>query len=111
MWESPIDILRTNFETELEGDVIKAISKYGIDIDKDRLLEMLRGDRRSYDMGYATGKREVCERIIRRLAKEFNDYNDRAETELEECCLEMFHHYSDKADGLERAVEIIREEM
>ena len=111
MWESPIRILQTGIETQIEEDVIKAVMKYGIDIDKDRLLEMLRGDSRSYDMGYATGKREVCERIIERLSKEFNEYSEKSEEELEECCLEMFHHYCDMANGIERAVKIVQEEM
>lgn len=111
MWESPIKILRTQIETQIEDDVIKAISKYGIDIDKDRLLEMLRGDSHSYDKGYVDGKREVCERILARLAEQFNDYNDRAEEELEENCLEMFHHYYDMAEGIRKAVEIVRSEM
>lgn len=64
MWESPIRVLQTQFESQIEGDVMKAVCKYGIDIDKDRLLEILQNDRNSYDRGYADGKREVCEKVI-----------------------------------------------
>ena len=67
MWESPIKILQTQLVTELEGEVLKAVCKYGVDIDKDRLLELLQNDRNSYDLGYRDGKKEVCEKVIRIL--------------------------------------------
>ena len=114
MWESPIRILQTQIETQIEGDVIKAISKYGIDIDKDRLLEMLRGDSHSYDMGYATGKREVCERIIEKLEEEYSRINTpmlvihmpNGERK------EVFNEYYYGSDlAYEKAIEIIRSEM
>lgn len=95
MWESPIRILQTGIETQIEDDVIKAVCKYGIDIDKDRLLEILCGDRSSYDKGYADGKREVCERIVERL-EEYRRFED---------------HDSLDRQVIDRILEIVKEEM
>lgn len=75
MWESPIKILQTQIETELEGEVLKAVCKYGIDVNRDRLLEILQNDRSSYDEGYAEGKREVCERILEKLEEEAESFS------------------------------------
>ena len=72
MWESPIRILQTQLATELEGEVLKAVCKYGVAIDKDKLLELLQNDRNSYDLGYRDGKKEVCERILLRLEEEYS---------------------------------------
>ena len=99
MWESPIRILQTGIETQIEEDVIKAVMKYGIDIDKDRLLEMLRGDSRSYDMGYATGKREVCERIAEKLSEKISLTKDAFSGQIREVV------------ELHDIVEIVRSEM
>lgn len=95
MWESPIKILQNQIKWELEEEIMKAVCKYGIDVDKDRLLEMLRGDSRSYDIGYATGKREVCERILERL-EEYRRFED---------------HDSLDRQVIDRAIEIVKEEM
>ncbi len=111
MWESPINIIHEDIKFEVENEVMKAVYKYGIDVDKDRLLEMLRGDSRSYDMGYATGKREVCEKILTRLGELHEYHEQEAEKELDDFCLEMFHHHSDEAYGIDCAIEIVKEEM
>ena len=49
------------------------------------------------------------EQILERLEEEKKWRSEKAEEELEEFCLEMFHHYSDEALGLEKAIKIIKE--
>jgi hypothetical protein len=102
MWESPISIIHENIKFEVENEVVKAVYKYGIDVDKDRLLEMLRGDSRSYDRGYATGKREVCVRIIERLREAKGLYIDENGREL---------FQEDYFIDIDEAIEIVRSEM
>ena len=51
------------------------------------------------------------EQILERLEEEKKWRSEKAEEELEEFCLEMFHHYSDEALGLEKAIKIINEEL
>lgn len=99
MWESPIRVLQTQIESEIKGKILEFNCKYAVDLDEHRLLEMLRGDSRSYDMGYATGKREVCERIIERLKEEM---------------LEVLSDSGDDwflAEQIGKAIGIVREEM
>lgn len=55
--------------------------------------------------------RKPMERIVERLEEEKKWYSDKAKEELEEFYLEMFHHYTDEALGLEKAIEIVKEEM
>ena len=55
MWKSPIDIFRTEIEMHVEADVIRAVSKYNVNVDKDELFKLLRGDRESYERGYDDG--------------------------------------------------------
>ena len=42
-------------EKKIEGTVLSAVSEIGVDIDKERLIKILDGDRKSYDDGYRKG--------------------------------------------------------
>ena len=55
MWKSPIDIFRTEIEMQVANDVVKAVSKYNVTVDKDELFKLLQGDRESYERGYDDG--------------------------------------------------------
>jgi Lar family restriction alleviation protein len=59
----------------------------------------------------AWNTRKPMERIVERLEEEMKWHSDKAKEELEEFCLEMFHHHSDEALGFEKAIEIVKEEM
>ena len=59
MWESPIEILRTEIETQLEGEVLKAVQKIGVTVNKEELLKALKYDRDSYTKGYMDGCKNV----------------------------------------------------
>ena len=67
MWESPIQILQTQMQMELEGETLKAVQKVGVNVDKEELLRALSYDRGQYDKGYQDGVNDVCNRIIGRL--------------------------------------------
>lgn len=53
MYKSPIDIIYGQMETKMEGDILRAVQKYGINVDKDELLRALQYDRGQYEKGYA----------------------------------------------------------
>lgn len=52
MYKSPIEIIHGQLETQLEGEVLKAVQKCGVDVDKDELIRALNDDRQQYEQGY-----------------------------------------------------------
>ena len=55
MYESPITVLRTNMETQIEGEILKAVHSIGVHVDKEELLKALRHERDQYNNGYQEG--------------------------------------------------------
>ena len=55
MYKSPVDITYCPVELQLEGDILQAVQKVGISVDKDELLRALKYDRDQYDKGYKDG--------------------------------------------------------
>ena len=51
-YESPISILYSKIQTQMEDDVVKAVQSYHITVDKDELIKALRYDRDQYEKGY-----------------------------------------------------------
>lgn len=58
MYESPIDIIYSEMQTKLEGEVFKAVQNVGINVNKDELIKALSYDRHQYEKGYADAKAE-----------------------------------------------------
>ena len=54
-YESPVDIIIGQMETNLENDIIQAMQKIGIDINKEELIKALNYDRNQYETGYKDG--------------------------------------------------------
>ena len=54
-YQSPIQMLETHVQTQIEDDVIKAVQSVGITVDKGRLIRALRYDREQYARGYTDG--------------------------------------------------------
>ena len=55
MYKSPIDIIYGQMQTQMEGDIYRAVQSYHINVDKDELIRALEYDRDQYDKGYADG--------------------------------------------------------
>lgn len=55
MWKSPIEIIKEKVQTQLEKDVMTAVQKCGIVVDKKELIKALKYDREQYNKGYADG--------------------------------------------------------
>ena len=58
MYESPIEIIYSQIRTQLEDDVLKAVKKYGINVNKEELIKALQYDRQQYEKGYEDAKAE-----------------------------------------------------
>jgi hypothetical protein len=65
MYKSPIDIIYGQMETQMEGDILRAIQRYGINVDKGELLRALQYDRGQYEKGYADGKKDAMAELVR----------------------------------------------
>lgn len=52
MYRSPIEIIYGQMETQIEGDILRAVQKYGINVDKEELIRALKYDRDQYEKGY-----------------------------------------------------------
>ena len=50
-------------------------------------------------------------RIVERLEEEKKSLLDKVEKELDELYLEILRHYTHEANGIERAIEIIKTEL
>jgi len=55
MYESPVNVIYGEMQTQIEGDIFKAIQNVGIDVNKEELLKALQYDRRQYEKGHADG--------------------------------------------------------
>lgn len=55
MYKSIIDIIHTDMEIKMEGEIMKAVQRCNIEVDKEELLKALQYDRGQYDKGYQDG--------------------------------------------------------
>lgn len=58
MYQSPIEIVYGQVEMEFENNVMQAVQKYGINVNKDDLISALMYDRHQYEKGYQDCKEE-----------------------------------------------------
>ena len=59
MYESPIEIIVGEMQTEYENGILKAVQKYDIHCNKEELTKALAYDRDQYRKGYEDGKASV----------------------------------------------------
>lgn len=63
MYESPIEIIQTQMQMQMDEEILKAIQGVGIDVNKEELLKALAYDREQYSKGYKDGVKEFAERL------------------------------------------------
>lgn len=63
MYESPIKVVQGELETQLEGEILKAVHRGGVAVDRDELIRALRYDREQYQKGFDDAKRDAAERL------------------------------------------------
>lgn len=52
MYESPIRMIQTQMETQMEKDCVSVVQKYGFDVDAEELKKALAYDRNQYEKGF-----------------------------------------------------------
>ena len=69
MYNSPIETLIADIQHQIavqqEDEVYKAVVSVGINVDKKELIRALQYDRQQYDIGYADGKRDAINELVR----------------------------------------------
>lgn len=82
-WESPItkvtNGLSMEIEKTIEGEVVKAVQKVGVVVDKAELLRALTYDRNQYNKGYEDRDGEIVR------CRDCKHYRPDAEPEYERC--------------------------
>ena len=58
-YNSPIELIAGNLQTQIENDAVKVVQSYGFNVDKAELEKALKYDRGQYDKGYAAGRKNV----------------------------------------------------
>lgn len=74
---SPIDLyvkeVSMKREEALEGMIMRSLDEMGINIDKERLIAVLEGDRKSYADGYRKGYADGVREAKKALWEVYND--------------------------------------
>lgn len=65
MYESPIKIIYGQMQTQLEGDILKAVMSTDIQVDKEELTRALQYDRDQYERGFADGYMNAQQELVR----------------------------------------------
>lgn len=60
-YESPIKLFEDKVEVFIEDEIVKAVQKVGIKVDKDELFKALEYDREQYNKGYHDAQPKVAE--------------------------------------------------
>lgn len=63
MYKSPIEIIQTEMQMQMDGEILKAVQGVGIDVNKEELLKALAYDREQYVKGYKDGVKEFADRL------------------------------------------------
>jgi len=58
-YQSPIEIFQTQMQSQIVGEIYKAVMKVGVNVDKDELLKALQYDRDQYQKGYTDRDSEI----------------------------------------------------
>ena len=59
MYESPIKVIQGELETQLEGEILKAVHRVGVTVDRDELIRALCYDREQYQKGFDDAREDA----------------------------------------------------
>ena len=65
MYESPIKIIYGQMQTQMEGDILKAVMGVDVQVDKEELIRALQYDRDQYERGFTDGYMNAQRDLLR----------------------------------------------
>lgn len=57
-YKSPIDVIISEWEMEIENEICNAVQRVGVNVDREELVKALNYDRHQYEKGYADAVRD-----------------------------------------------------
>lgn len=78
MYESPINIILGDMQVSFDNEIVKAVRKYDVSVDKDELIKAMSYDRNQYEKGYEDGRKAspqwipCSDRLPERMADDDN---------------------------------------
>lgn len=60
MYESPIKVFQGNLEMQFESEILKAVQRADITVDRDELIRALRYDREQYQKGFDDARKDAA---------------------------------------------------
>ena len=81
MYESPIKVVQGGLETQLEGEILKAVHRVGVTVDRDELIRARRSDREQYQKGFDDAREDAvvvtrCKDCKHRYSDSWCEYVD-----------------------------------
>ena len=74
MYESPIKVFQGNLEMQFEGEILKAVQRADITVDRDELIRALRYDREQYQKGFDDARKDAVPVVHGRWEREPSSY-------------------------------------
>ena len=59
MYESPINLICGEMQMQFEGEILRAVTNVGVDVNEEELLKALKNDRKQYEKGYAEAEADL----------------------------------------------------
>lgn len=84
-YQSPITVVMSEMQQELENNVFKAVQNVGIAVDKEELIKALEYDRGQYEKGY-----KCAEEQFAKYAR-WNDCNDKLPEDRQKVLVQTIH--------------------
>lgn len=75
MYESPIKVFQGNLEMQFDGEILKAVQRADITVDRDELIRALRYDREQYQKGFDDARKGAVPVVRCKDYKWFADNN------------------------------------
>lgn len=67
MYDSPIEIIQTQMQMQMDEGILKAVQGVVIDVNKEELIKALAYDREQYSKGYKDGVIALAERLKNKI--------------------------------------------
>ena len=109
MYESPIKVFQGELETQLEGEILKAVHRVGATVDRDELIRALRYGRVQYQKGFDDARKDA---VVVTRCKDCAHWDDDPDTygadygpkgkcmkSFETMCADDFCSYGERKDG------------
>ena len=58
-YKSPVDLIISEMNLRIDGEIFKAVQNVGVNVDRDELIKALQYDRDQYQKGYADRDAEI----------------------------------------------------